>query len=63
MTDAFTFFTLPPGILHSGVVAEKRRCAKDQGYQMLRAEKQMGEVVFIFRESQWVDMGVARESP
>ena len=29
---------------------------------MLRAEKQMGEVVFIFRESQWVDMGVARES-
>ena len=42
------------------MVAENRRCAKDQGYQMLRAEKQMGEVVF--RESQWVDMGVARES-
>ena len=28
----------------------------------MRAEKQMGEVVFIFRESQWVDMGVARKS-
>ena len=64
MSDTFTFFTLPRFLhflaswdLHSGVVAENRRCAKDQGYQMLRAESQMGEVVFIFRELQQLVWG------